>query len=153
MEALSDETLVRIFACLPTGDPLLDAVPRVCKRWRDLSRDPRAWAGVFVWGRGYCADPALKETPPVDARALLRGPAMHRLNIGSQWDRWMVSALARSRAVVLDKVTCIFPLPSPPPSTPSSQRPRSGFTFLQLPTYQSLGDFLDLKYLEFHKVI
>lgn len=104
MEALSDETLLRVFACLPSG-ALLDAVPLVCKRWRALSRDQRAWAGAFVWGRGYCADPAAKETPPMDARALLHAPAVHRLNIGRQWDRWMVSALTRSRAVVLDKVS------------------------------------------------
>ena len=112
MGGLSDEILLLIFAWFPTGDELLDTVPPVCKRWRRLSRDPRAWSNVMVWGRGYCADPKQKETPPLDARALLHAPAFHRLNIGTyQWDRWMVSALTRSKAVVLDKVSPVFPFP------------------------------------------
>ncbi|XP_034240681.1 uncharacterized protein LOC117644960 [Thrips palmi] len=103
MEALSDEVMLRIFAPL-SGTALLDVVPLVCKRWQKLSRDPRAWEGVAVWGREYCRTEAEKETPPVDARVLLHAPAVRRINIGSQWDRWMVSAFTRSKAVVLHKL-------------------------------------------------
>ena len=48
MDELPDEVLVLVFSYVADGLSLLDAVPLVCKRWLQLSRDPRAWAGVRV---------------------------------------------------------------------------------------------------------
>lgn len=110
---LPDELWVHVFSYLDSGETLLDVVPLVCRRWLDLARDPRSWAGVSVRGKVDGLDPS---RPRRSARVLLHAPTLRCLNlhctqrtVGNkerQWpeDHWLVSSLRRCRSVVLEEV-------------------------------------------------
>jgi hypothetical protein len=93
MDGLPDELMLMILGHVDEADTLLDAVPLVCRRWLELSRDPRAWAAVSVVECG-----TLNE-----ARAVLRAPHLRRLEISclsEGGDSRMQSALRRSSVTV-----------------------------------------------------
>jgi hypothetical protein len=98
MDGLPDELMLMILGHVDEADTLLDAVPLVCKRWLELSRDPRAWAAVSVVECGTLEK----------ARAVLRAPHLRRLKISFLSEEGyqptnhsrMRSALRRSRFTV-----------------------------------------------------
>ena len=78
MDELSDKLVLRIFSHVKDGTTLLQVLPLVCRRWRELSRDPGAWAAVeLVWPN---TEFRLAEQPP-HARLLRRAPALRRLHL------------------------------------------------------------------------
>lgn len=105
MDALPDELLLHILRHLTDGFALLDVVPRVCRRWQRLCRDPRIWGNVSVDSRQWRAHG--------DARVLLHAPALLRLilhgtstkaRLTTSEDR-LPSAVVRSLALVRETLT------------------------------------------------
>ncbi|XP_034232526.1 uncharacterized protein LOC117640275 [Thrips palmi] len=106
---LPDELWVRVFSFLDDAATLLDVVPLVCRRWRDLAGCPGSWANVSV-----IRNVDWFKVPDPDLRVLLHAPGLRCLDLhctgrtcgdgsnAGRWleDHWLVSALRRSRAVV-----------------------------------------------------
>ncbi|KAK3929292.1 F-box protein MET30 [Frankliniella fusca] len=109
-DLLPDELWVCVFSFLDDAATLLDVVPLVCRRWCQLAGQSRSWANVSVKRN---VD-RLKGPDPV-LRVLLNAPGLRRLELqctgrtldsGRVWpeDHKLVSALRRSRAVVLEEL-------------------------------------------------
>lgn len=115
---LPDELWVGVFSYLDSAETLLDVVPRVCKRWRELASRPRSWSSVCV---KEDADRVDSPSPKAYARVLLHAPGLRCLKLicsgrtfmrgggedaGGKWpeSHWLVSALRRCRAVVWEEV-------------------------------------------------
>ena len=75
---LPDELWVGVFSYLDTAETLLDVVPRVCKRWRELARRPRSWSSVCV---KEDADKVDSPSPKAYARVLLNAPGLRCLKL------------------------------------------------------------------------
>ncbi|XP_034243536.1 uncharacterized protein LOC117646590 isoform X2 [Thrips palmi] len=99
--ALPDELLVDVFSRVADGGALLDTLPLLCKRWRRLCRDSKAWRDVEVRfeARYEHGVPVVTSEPTVAARIVLHAPSLRSLDLEGP-DRAVLLALRRSKAVV-----------------------------------------------------
>lgn len=108
IDLLPDEIMLIIFSYITDGTTLAKDIPLVCKRWKRLSRDPAAWAGISV----VC--PFTYDVPLIQLWLLCRAPALDILDVGSLEHPGLVNSIQRVLVVrrLLSAATVSSDVPS-----------------------------------------